>query len=437
VLVNDPSKDSLASQDISTQSETAVASFGSTIVVAYNDSAGFLSDRSFMGFSRSTNGGASFIDRGHFPVPSTAFNFGDPGLVVNRLGHFYASSISFDSARPSGFNDTIGIAKSTDGGATFGLPVYLPAAGVEPNSFQDKMFIAVDTTTRPTGGNVYVTFTSFPATPTGQFPIMFSRSTNGGASFSTPFQISSANTFNQGSEPVAGPSGEIYVAWLQLFGPGGTGIVVAKSTNGGLSFGAPVFVTPVLESGFGSGNMSGNFRVNSFPRLDVNPRNGHVYVTYGGRSGVPGDSGDIFFTRSTNGGASWSAPIRINRDSGIKDQFFPDLAVNSEGVIRIFWYDKRHDPVNLRMTLFTATSTNNGVSFGPNQQLITASFLPAAGYDPIVNPIYMGDYNDIKTGLNILGRRTDDFLLAWGDFRRRVTTIDGVHQDQDVRFMKK
>jgi hypothetical protein len=113
------------------------------------------------------------------------------------------------------------------------------------------------------------------------------------------------------------------------------------------------------------------------------------------------------------------------------------LAVNSEGVIRIFWYDKRHDPVNLRMTLFTATSTNNGVSFGPNQQLITASFLPASGYDPVVNPIYMGDYNDIKTRLNVLGRRTDDFLLAWGDFRRRVTTVDGVHQDQDVRFMKK
>ena len=75
---------------------------------------------------------------------------------------------------------------------------------------------------------------------------MFSRSANGGAFFSSPIQISAAATFNQASEPVVGPSGEIYVAWLQVSGSGGTGIVVAKSINGGLSFGTPVFVTSVL-----------------------------------------------------------------------------------------------------------------------------------------------------------------------------------------------
>lgn len=436
-LVNDPLKDVLANQDISSQSETAVAGFGPTIVVAYNDSPGFVFSGSGMGFSRSTDGGSSFMDLGNLPVPPTGFNGGDPGLVVNRLGHFYASSISIDIGRPLGFSSTIGIAKSTDGGVTFGLPVYLPPGGVLADSFQDKGFIAADTTATSTSGNVYVTFTSFPATFTEQLPIMFSRSTDGGLSFSTPIQISSAGTFNQGSEPAVGPSGEIYVAWLQFSGPGGAGIVVVKSTDGGLSFESPVFVAPVLESGFGSGQMSGNFRVNSFPRIDVNPINGHVYVTYGGRSGVPGDSGDVFFTRSTNGGASWSSLIRVNSDSGIKDQFFPDLAVNSDGVIRIFWYDKRRDPDNLRMTLFTATSTNNGVSFGPNEQLINARFLPAVGYDPILNPAYMGDYNDIKSRLNTQGRRTDGFLLSWGDFRRTVTTVDGVHPDQDVRFTKK
>jgi hypothetical protein len=234
-----------------------------------------------------------------------------------------------------------------------------------------------------------------------------------------------------------GPSGEIYVAWLQLAGPGGTGIVVAKSTNGGVSFGSPVFVTPVLVSGFGSGEMTGNFRVNSFPRMDVDPTNGHVYLTYGGRSPVAGDSGDVFFTRSINGGASWSLPIRVNDDFGNKDQFFPDVAVNSAGVIRVFWYDKRNDPGNLRMTLFTAISTNGGVSFHSNEQLINASFLPGVGYDPVLNPTYMGDYIDIKAGLNILGNRTAQFLMAWTDCRRVLTTIDGVHPDQDVRFTKK
>jgi hypothetical protein len=369
-------------------------------------------------------------------VPPTGLNEGDPGLVVDRSGSFYASDIAFDGARPLGFRNTVGISKSTNGGASFGLPVYVPAAGVLKNSFQDKSFIALDTTSGPTAGNVYATFTSFPATFTGQLPIMFSRSTDGGSTFSVPIQISAPGTVNQGSAPVVGPSGEIYVAWLQFSGPGGTGIVVAKSTDGGVTFGAPVFVTRVLTSGFLTGEMTGNFRVNSFPRLDVDPTSSAVYLTYGGRSGVPGDSGDVFFVRSTTGGATWSVPVRVNDDPGNNDQFFPDLAVNSEGDIRIYWYDKRRDPNNLAMTLYTSTSSDGGLTFRPNQPLINETFLPAVGYDPVLNVAYMGDYIDIKAGLDASGR-TADFLLAWTDCRRVVTTAAGIHPDQDVFFTRK
>jgi hypothetical protein len=121
----------------------------------------------------------------------------------------------------------------------------------------------------------------------------------------------------------------------------------------------------------------------------------------------------------------------------INDQFFPDLAVRSDGVIRIFWFDKRRDSGNLRMTLFTATSTNRGLSFAHDEQLINTSFLPGVGYDPVLNPTYMGDYIDIKTGLNTFGELTNQFLMVWTDCRRILTTSDGVHPDQDVRFTKK
>ena len=140
---------------------------------------------------------------------------------------------------------------------------------------------------------------------------MFSLSTNGGLSFSSPIQVSDPSTVNQGSEPAVGPHGEIYVAWFQFAGPKGSGIVVAKSTNGGISFGAPVFAASAAPIGFNSGNMLGNFRVNSFPRIDVDQSNGNVYVTYASRPGH-GDSGDVFFVRSTNGGATWSSPLRLN-----------------------------------------------------------------------------------------------------------------------------
>ena len=115
--------------------------------------------------------------------------------------------------------------------------------------------------------------------------------------------------------------------------------------------------------------------------------------------------------RSTNGGATWSAPLRVNDDPGDNDQFFSDLAVNSHGEIMAIWYDKRRDPDNVAMTVFSAVSTDGGVSFGPNIAVTQGTFPPAVGYDPVLNPIYMGDYIDIKAGQDANGR-TSSFFLA-------------------------
>jgi hypothetical protein len=431
VMVNDPADDPFAAFDISSHSETAVAAFGDNVVVAFNDSTGFVTSRSGMGYGHSSDGGASFQDLGNFPVTLTQENEGDPGIVVNRNGVFYASYILFDASRPVGFRNTVGVSSSADGGVTWSLPVGLPVFGA-PGSFLDKPFSAVDSTGGANNGNVYVTFTDFPAVATSTLPIMFSRSTNGGLSFSPPIQLSATGTENQGSEPVVGPNGEIYVAWFQFTGPHSSGIVVAKSTDGGLSFGTPVFAAPATPIGFNSGSMLGNFRVNSFPRIDVDQSNGNVYIAYASRPGH-GDSGDAFFVRSTNGGATWSSPLRLNDDPGDNDQFFPDIAVNSSGRIMAIWYDKRRDPNNVAMTVYSAVSTDGGISFGPNIAVTPATFPPAVGYDPVLNRIYMGDYLDIKAGANASGR-TSSFFLAWSDFRRFITTNGGTRPNQDVFF---
>jgi hypothetical protein len=442
VMVNDPADDRFAAFDVTSHSETATAAFDNNVVVAFNDSTGFVSAASSpafsgMGYAHSSDGGASFQDLGNLPVrPGFPLqeNEGDPGIVVDRNGVFYASYILFDASRPAGFQNTVGVSKSTNGGLTWTLPVALPVFGAA-NAFLDKCFIAVDATGGASNGNVYVTFTNFPQVNTGTLPIMFSRSTNGGMSFSTPIQLSGTGTRNQGSEPVVGPNGEIYVTWWQASGPGGSRIMVAKSTNGGVSFGAPVPVSPVTPIGFSSGSLLGNFRVNSFPRIDVNQSNGNVYIAFASRPGN-GDSGDAFFVRSTNGGATWSSPLRINDDPGDNDQFFPDLAVGADGTIRVIWYDKRRDPNNVAMTVFTAVSTDGGLSFGPNQAVTPATFPPAVGYDPVLNRIYMGDYIDIKAGASASGR-TSDFFLAWTDCRRFLTSTGGTRPNQDVFFSRK
>ena len=435
VMVNDPADDDFAIDDISTHSETAVAAYGNSVVVAFNNSPGFVyPSQSGMAYGHSSDGGVSFAPRESLPVPKSGYNEGDPAVVVNRRGIFYAANIALDSKRPSAFQNTVGISKSTDGGITFGLPAYLPAVGVASNSFQDKEFIAVDTSGGGSDGNLYVTFTSFDFNDFSQVPIMLSSSTNGGTNFLRPIRLSATNTINQGSEAAVGLNGEVYVTWFQFFGPQDSGIVVARSTNAGRSFNAPVFAAPAVPIGFNSGNLLGNFRVNSFPRIDVDPSSGNVYITYASRPGH-GDSGDMFFIRSTDGGATWSVPLRVNDDAGNNDQFFPDVAVNSDGIIRLIWYDKRRDPNNIGMTVFTAVSTDGGISFGPNIAITPGTFAPAVGYDPILNPVYMGDYIDIKAGMGANGR-TSEFYLAWTDCRRWLTTSGGTRPNQDVFFSR-
>jgi hypothetical protein len=454
LMVNDPAQDVFELSDTSTQSETSVAGFGNNVVVTFNDSGEFRTFPTFMGYSLSTDGGASFTDLGKVPPfvlpPVLQLNGGDPALVADGAGDFYVAHLTSvtTAVRPAGFTNAIGINKSTDGGQTWGPTVYPAVGGVRVNSTQDKEFIAVDVSGGACHGYVYVSWTSFGGTiPPGGSPnppIFVSRSTDGGATFSVPMQISPFAHATQGSEPAVGPAGELYVAWFRITGPPpgpglpplGPAIMVAKSTNCGATFGPAVEVASLTPIGFGgapvNARLRGNFRTNSFPRIDVNPVNGDVYIVYNANPPGP-DGADIFLTRSTNGGSTWSAPTRVNSDPGDNDQFFPDVAVNANGAIEVAWYDQRRDPENFRMDVYHARSTDRGLSFGPNQRVTSTSSLPAVGYDAVVNPNYMGDYIDLKAITTATGPGFD-FLLSWGDWRRVIETEGGIRPDQDVFF---
>ncbi|MEJ7606270.1 MAG: sialidase family protein [Bryobacteraceae bacterium] len=202
VRVNNPELDLRTLEDISSQSETAVAGFGRNILVAYNDSGQFTfaPGSSFTGYSRSADGGLTFTDLGGIPGSPSGANFGDPGLVVDRLGNFYAAGLAFESLRPPGTQSTIGIWKSTNSGLSWSVPVY-PPPGV--SGFSDKPFIAVDMTQTASSGNLYVSWTQFGSLGP-QVPILFSRSVDGGNSFSPAIQLSQPADSCQGSSRPSG-----------------------------------------------------------------------------------------------------------------------------------------------------------------------------------------------------------------------------------------
>src|SRR5262245_5898998 len=87
IMVNDPWRDVFTdTQDRSTQSQTALASYGDTVLVAYNDSGQYTETDSLMGYSRSTDGGLTFIDMDAVPapVPRVSANAGSPSMTVDR-----------------------------------------------------------------------------------------------------------------------------------------------------------------------------------------------------------------------------------------------------------------------------------------------------------------------------------------------------------------
>jgi hypothetical protein len=438
VLVNNPAEDTTA-QD--TQSETAIVlGANSNIVVAYNDSGSFTaSANKYTGYSLSTNGGTSFQDQGTLPDNPEGDGADHVLARSNKTGTIFFSVLVPNSAG-TGPTEEIHTYRSLDNGVSFGQPIDSAPGFVAGVDFQDKQWIAVDNFPGPGYGNVYQTWRDFSSNVATN-GTLFTRSTDDGLTWGpsggTPIATDPVNglTNNHGSYIAVGPDHAVYVFWWDF--TKGPDIMMRKSTDQGVTFGDrhPVIVTGLKTHG-GNGDLGltdsagRTFRSNAFPQAAVNPVTGDIYVVYDDQANGSHDKADIFFTESTDGGATWSKSIRVNDDNTNNDQWQPALALTPDGShLGVFWYDRRLDPANNLIDRFGVIATVSGhtVTFAPNFRITDVSFLPAFGQDPFVNaidPAYMGDY-DMATADN------NYFYTTWGDNR----LSDAFFANQpDVRF---
>jgi hypothetical protein len=94
------------------------------------------------------------------------------------------------------------------------------------------------------------------------------------------------------------------------------------------------------------------------------------------------------------------------------DTWQPTIAVApSNGAITASFYDRRNDPANFQIRVIQAVSTDGGQTW-TNVPIPGAEFEPAVGYDPVLNPNYMGDYNQAM-GMD------EGAALVWTDLRNR------------------
>jgi len=393
VRVNDPSKDDRGR----TNREATVVASGGNVVVAFEDASADVS-----GYAVSKDGGATFVHRRLTPPPDGSL-YGSPALAAGLGADVYYATLMTVGG---GYLSTVGVAKSTDGGETFGEPVDAVNAWTESFEVMDDPAVAVDASASKYRGRVYVTWTY--TSPYGERAILFARSTDGGETYSAPGGLTGLERAGaEGSLIVVGPAGEIHVAWLDRHASPPR-ILVRTSTDGGSRFGDARRVASVdpLEVLTGGG---GGVRANSHPRLAVDG-SGRLHVAWAARpEEKPADRADVFYARSVDGGASFSAPRRVNDDAASAAQAFPAIAVTAGGRVAIRWADRRNGAADDLTDVYLSVSPDGGATWGRSVRVTDTSFT----YGPVEPGVPAGEHGD-DDGLAASG---EDFLVAWTDER--------------------
>ena len=312
----------------------------------------------------------------------------DPVLDFDSSGNFYYNSLAL------GF--FCKVFKSTDGGVNWDT-------GVDAKG-GDKQWMAIDRTSGVGSGNIYSFWTSYYSTC---LPGFFTRSTDNGNSFE---DCSVVNDSSYWGTMAVGNNGELFMAGGGWYG----GIVVEKSTNAQISSSTVAWDSAI--SVYMDGDLNYGVSVNPGGLLgqvsiDVDRSIGagydNVYVLASMTRLSNSDTADVMFSRSVDGGLTWSAPIRVNDDvSTTNVQWMATMSVAPNGRIDAAWLDTRDNiSEGDSSALYYSYSYDQGNTWSANEKL-SQSFDPHVGY-PVQQK--MGDYFDMisdNTGAHLAWANT-------------------------------
>ncbi len=324
------------------------------------------------GYAYTADGGQSWTFPG---VIEPGIFRSDPVLGSDADGNFYYNSLTV-----SGSDYLCNVFKSTDGGATWNAGTYAQGG--------DKQWMVIDKTNGAGRGNIYSNWTSNFSVC---LPGFFTRSTDGNVSYDSCVVIPDDPFW--GTLDV-GVNSELYVA-----GAGNTDFVLAKSTTALDSTQIVSWDTTtvvdldgqiVAFAGSSSPNPSG-LHGQTWVAVDYSsgPTSGNVYFLCSVQPDTGTDPLDVHFSRSTDGGLTWSAPVRVNDDTTTTAwQWFGTMSVAPNGRIDVVWLDTRDNPGTVLSSLYYSYSMDAGVTWTPNMRL-SNSFDPHVGWPQQQK---MGDY---------------------------------------------
>ena len=338
----------------------------------------------------STDGGYTW---NHETLSSTYGVWGDPVVIVDTAGAYYFFHLSNPQA--GNWIDRIVCQKKDTIGGAWNNGTYM---GLNGEKEQDKEWAIVDIT----NNNIYVSWTQFDSygssNPDYKSNIHFSRSYDGGATWSDALRINEVsgdcvdddNTV-EGAVPAVGPGGEIYIAWA-----GPEGLVFDRSLDQGTTWlEEDIFIGP-FPGGWAL-DIPGISRCNGMPitkcDLSGGPHHGTIYVNWSDqRNGT--DDTDVWLTKSTDGGNTWSEATRVNDDPPGRQQFFTWMDVDQvTGYLYFVFYDRRNYDNN-NTDVYMAVSRDGGESF-INFRVSESPFLPFSS-------TFFGDYTNVSVYDNVV-----------------------------------
>ncbi len=289
----------------------------------------------------------------------------------------------------------INVILSTDGGVTFSAPLTVGTGSV------DQPSIAVG------NGSVWVDWNSSgnmvargaPVTGLGTY-----------GPFGAQQTIPSASGSFGGIAVGPGPNGgKVIVTYQSPTGGQGPATIYANVDADGLGaggFGARITVSTTNVGGFdfipAQNGRSIDAEAGMVWDATGGPFNNRIYLVYTEETVNENNDTDIMVRTSTDDGATWTAPVRVNDDppSPIRSQFLPYIALDpTTGTVAVGFHDCRNDNgvpgpggtnsiPNDDAEYFGTYSTDGGVTWAPNVRL-SGGFSNAAA---AANGIDFGDY---------------------------------------------
>ena len=352
------------------------------------------------GYGYSTDGGLTWTFPG---VLQPGVFRTDPVTQSDETGIFF-----YNSLRSDGFSFfCTDIWRSTDGGAAWTL-----ISGKQGAIGGDKQWFTIDKTCGP-GHHFQYQANDQASCDVG----IFNRSTDAGVTWEPQINIP--------NQPIYGTldvdsNGNLYV------GGEGFAFYCARSSNAQNGNQTPIFdqVTPVDMGGdlVGGGINPGGLDGQAFLAVDHSGTATNDYVYMLASVQPPGRSTtDVMLARSTDSGATFSAPVRVNDDPNFQSKWhwFGTFSVAPNGRLDAVWYDTRNAVNNIDSQLFYSHSTDAGVTWSPNVP-VSIAFNPQEGY-PNQNKI--GDYITIvsdETGGNVAYAATFNFNPNRGQHEQDV-----------------